>query len=80
MIRQGQYEADLTNEPIEANKANDDEAEDVNRAIVVIKAKAKEAIVADEANVAKKANEANKTDEAVDCNEAKVNEANVQHL
>ncbi len=43
---------------------------------MVVKAKAEEAIVADEANVADKANEANKADKAIDCNEAKVDEAN----
>ncbi len=42
----------MTNKAIEANKADADEVEDVNKAIVVIKAKAKEAIMANEANVA----------------------------
>jgi hypothetical protein len=70
----------LTNKAIEANEANADEAEDVDKAIVVVKAKAKEAFVANEADVANKANEANKADKAVDCNEAKVNEANFQQL
>jgi hypothetical protein len=85
MIQQGQQvdEADLTNDAIEADKANANKAEDVDKAIVVVKAKAKEAIVANETNVADKANEANKADNAIDCNEAKVdeaNEANVQQL
>ena len=70
----------MTNEAIEADEANASEAEDVNKAIVVIKAKAKEAIVANEADVADKANEANEANKAVDCNEAKVDEANVQQL
>ncbi len=48
---------------IEANKADVNEAEDVNKAIVVVKVKAEVAIVADEANVAK-ANEADKADKA----------------
>jgi hypothetical protein len=66
MIRQGRRvdEADLTNKAIEANKAGADKAEDVNEAIVVVKAKVEEAIVADEANVANKTNEANKADKA----------------
>ncbi len=54
----------MTNKAIEANKANADEAEDVNKAIVVVKAKAKEAIVANEADVANKANEANEANNA----------------
>jgi hypothetical protein len=79
MIRQGQRvnEADLTDEEIEANKADANKAEDVNKSIVVVKAKAEEAIVTNEADVANKANEANEADKAIDCNEAKVEEANV---
>ncbi len=42
----------MTNEAIEANEANANEAEDVDKAIVVVKAKAKEAIAADEADTA----------------------------
>jgi hypothetical protein len=79
MIQQGQQvnEADLTNKAIEADKANANKAEDDTKAIVVVKAKNKEAIVANEANVANKANEANEAKEAVDCNEAKVDETDV---
>ncbi len=62
-------EADLTNEAIEADEANANTAEDVNKVIVVVEAKAKEAIVVDEADVANKANEAYEPDKAVDCNE-----------
>jgi hypothetical protein len=45
MIRQGQRvnEAGLTKKAIEANKADADKAEDVDEAIVVVKAKADEA-------------------------------------
>jgi hypothetical protein len=46
----------LTNEAIEADEADANETEDVNKAIEVIKAKAKEAIVADEAAYTAKAN------------------------
>ncbi len=67
----------MTNEAIEANKADANKAEDGNKAIVVVKAKAKEAIVAIEADVADKANEANEANKVVNCNEAKVDEANV---
>ncbi len=70
----------MTNEAIEADEANANEAEDVDKAIVVVKAKAKETIVADEADVADNVNEANKANKVIDCNEAKVNEANVRQL
>ncbi len=59
----------MTNKAIEADEANADEAEDVEKSIVVVKAKAEEAIVADKADVANKANEANKANKAVGCNE-----------